>query len=100
VTASGPWTITVDPVSAAPAWDGAAMLAGKGDAVYRVDPPSSGLTTVRLTYLGEGHFAVWAYPGSDLLANDAGPFQGRELLPDGTVLLSITASAPWSIEPS
>ena len=67
VTADGPWTITIQPVTDARAWDGQAELTGTGDDVVKIDPALSGLVTANVSHDGEGNFAIIAY-GGDLRA--------------------------------
>ena len=81
---------------------GASQLKGTGDDVVIVSPASSGLVTLHLTHRGEANFAVESYTnngGSDLLANEIGHFAGQVLLPNGTVLLAISADGAWTATP-
>lgn len=98
IEASGSWTIAIKPVSSAPIWDPSVALKGTGDAVLLLRPAPSGLTTIDFAYKGDSNFAVWSYSpsGVDLLANEIGPWSGQSLLPDGTVLLAVTAEGSWT----
>jgi TM2 domain-containing membrane protein YozV len=101
VDAEGPWTIVVKPVTSARVWNGTSVLTGTGDDVVLISPASSGLVTLDLKYKGAGNFAITSYTidSSSLLANEIGNFTGQVALPDGTVLLSITAEGTWSATP-
>jgi hypothetical protein len=101
VEADAAWSILVRPVIRAPAWNRSEPLTGEGDAVYRLTPPSSGLTTVTLNHKGEGNFAIWGYSDAttDLLVNEIDAYRGETLLSEGTFLLEISAGGNWSIAP-
>lgn len=96
VQAHGAWTVTIQVAQKAPRWKGKGS--GKGAAVLLVDPPSEGMTTVRITHSGTGNFAVWAiddYP--NLLVNEIGSYNGETLLPHGTLMLDIQADGRWTV---
>lgn len=100
VQADGAWTIEIRPVTDAFQWDGGQALAGAGDDVAILSPPSDGLTATTLTHQGDGNFAIWAYgPSTDLIVNEIGPYSGEVLLPSGTFLFEISANGPWTISP-
>lgn len=102
VEASGAWTIAIKPLGSARAWYTGGPLAGKSDDVVLVFPPPTGLKTSLITHDGSSNFAVWTFSGSgglDLLVNEIGNYSGEDLLPDGTVLLQITADGAWSFSP-
>jgi hypothetical protein len=102
IDADGAWTITIKPVTAARAWDPSTPLKGVGDDVVLVEPASSGLTTLDLTYKGKSNFIVDAFSadGSENLANEIGNFSGQVLLPEGTVLLQVVAhGGTWTATP-
>ena len=102
IDADGSWTITIKPVTRAPTWNASTVLKGRGDAVYRLSPPSSGLVTLDLVFKGDGNFIVHSYgnDGSEGLANEIDNFSGQVLLPDGTYLLEIVANGgAWSMTP-
>ncbi len=100
VTADGPWTIEIRPVTDAFEWDGAEPLAGSGDDVAILDPASEGLKSTTITHEGDGNFAVWAFgPEPDLLVNEIGAFSGEVRVPAGTFLFEITANGAWTISP-
>ncbi|MBA3688122.1 MAG: hypothetical protein H0W81_04775 [Chloroflexi bacterium] len=99
VTADGPWTIVIKPLSKARSWDSSTPLTGVGDDVVRVAGALDGLTTVRITHDGESNFAVFGYSGSgtDILVNEIGAYDGEVLLADDTLLLEVTADGNWSV---
>ncbi len=58
--------------------------------------------TLDLTFNGTDNFIVHAYTadGIDGLANEIGNFSGQVLLPDGTLLLEVSADGgTWSAKP-
>jgi hypothetical protein len=102
IDADGPWTITIKPVGRAPAWDPSKVLKGRGDAVYRLSRPSSGLVTLDLVFKGDGNFIVHGYgsDGFEGLANEIDNFSGQVLLPDGTFLMEVIANGgTWTMTP-
>jgi hypothetical protein len=98
---SGPWTIEIDPISAARPWDGTDKLTGKGDSVVLLTGGASGATTI--TSDGKQHFAVTAYSPEgdylDLLVNEIGKYSGEVLLPneDTMVLEIVDEGGNWTI---
>lgn len=104
VTADGPWTITIRPVTEARSWDGATPLTGLGDDVVQIDPVVAGLMTADVSHTGASNFAIIAYGGgpfgADLLVNEIGAYDGEVLIGDGTFLLEVSADGNWSITPS
>ena len=115
IDADGAWTITIKPVISAKRWDPMTPLAGTGDNVYLIVPPSSGLVTITLTYKGDDSFIVHSdtedafegianeignFSGEVLLANEIGDFSGEVLLPDGSILLEVDADrGTWTLKP-
>lgn len=100
VEADGPWTIDVQPISAAFDWDGSQPLVGRGDDVATLEPRSSGLKTVAITHNGSSNFVVYAYSssaGASLLVNEISTYSGEVVLPDGTFFLEINADGNWSV---
>jgi hypothetical protein len=104
VTADGPWTITIRPVTAAQAWDASSAFGATGDNVVRVDPPVDGLLTADVSHTGVSNFAIIGYGGGtfgqELLVNEIGTYNGEVLIASGTFLLEVTADGDWSITPS
>jgi hypothetical protein len=98
ITADGAWTITVLPL-------GVEFLhlcyipgpcEGEGDDVLGLvgDPD-----TMQVDYPGNSYFSIWSYgPEIDLLVNESGPYAGRVLIQKGTVLFSIHAEGPWTLD--
>lgn len=93
IDADGSWKITIKGAIRAPIWDRSTTLKGKGDAVYLISPPASGLVIIRLSYRGDSNFIVHAYGdnGSEGLANEIGNYSGETLLPEGAVILEVIA---------
>lgn len=99
IEAEGPWAVTVDHLSLAPRWDGDRALKRAGDDVVILENGIEGLTKARITNKGESNFAVWAYGDDrDLLVNEIGNYDGRVLIPVGTVVLVVTSEGDWTIE--
>jgi hypothetical protein len=97
IAADGRWTVRILPLSRAPVWSGRKALNGRGDTVIRLNPPSSGLTTTKIQHTGSSNFAVYAYGDTtELLVNEIGRYRGESLLPNGTLLIAITADGRWS----
>ena len=96
VTASGPWTIKISPISAAPVL--ASGATGKGDAVYQWTGKA---TTWAIANQGQGNFVVTnegsGLLGSDLLVNEIGAFHGSVPVKAGPAVTTIKSDGTWSI---
>lgn len=101
VEADGRWTARIRPLSRARSWNGQSALSGNGDDVVVVTPATSGLVTLDLTHSGASNFAVFGYgeSGGSLLVNEIGDYSGQVLVPNGTVVLEVTADGAWSGTP-
>ncbi len=102
VTASGPWTISVKPVSGARTWAPVfGPLTGHGDDVVLIPDGVDSAMTVDITNTGQGNFAVWAWSDSnrDLLVNEIGNYSGGKRVASGTLVFEITSEGDWSIAP-
>jgi hypothetical protein len=99
IEASGSWSLEVAPVANARRWHGADILAGETDDVVIIaDGLTPGLAPVTFVHDGDGNFAVWSYGTStDLVVNEIGPYNGETLLAEGTILIDVQASGPWSM---
>ncbi|MEO3856280.1 hypothetical protein [Acrocarpospora sp. B8E8] len=99
VTADGPWTIQLLPLSKAKYW--AITSRGGTDQVLRLTKTSTGLHTLRVRYTGDGHFAVLALNAKgryhSLLVNDLDGYNGRVRLPAGTRYVQVDADGPWTM---
>jgi tellurite resistance protein TerA len=99
ITADGPWTIKLLPLSKARSWSIA--KSGEGSDVLRLSTPSRGFRVLRIRYQGDGYFSVWALDArgrrSDLIASHIGAYKGTRPLPAGTKYAVVTADGPWSI---
>lgn len=97
VTASGPWTIKISPISSAPALP--LPASGKGDAVYLWNGKS---TNWAITNQGEGHFAVInngsGLIGYDLLVNELGAYTGTVPVKSGPAVTTISSDGTWTIK--
>ncbi len=97
VTATGSWTIVIDPIEKFPAWSGTTTRTATGDYVLRLTGDAAGsFVVMKLTHSGSSNFAVWAYGEStDLLVNEIGRYSG-EVLMNGAAVLEIHADGKWS----
>jgi hypothetical protein len=97
VTADGIWTVTIAPISAAPAL----AEAGSGDAVFLYDGEAA---TKTLTHDGAGNFSVVQHDtsvmGMNLLVNEIGQYQGAVPFTAGPSVIKITADGNWVITAS
>ena len=102
VEADGDWSIELVHLGEAPRWDGESVHEDRGDSVVIVDGVADGLAPVTLTHDGESNFAIWAWGESypDLIVNDIGAYDGTTLLPDGSLVLQVTADGTWTIATS
>ncbi len=98
ITASGSWTVTINPVQKIPKWNGSEPRKGSGDYVIRLTGTAAeGFGILKLNHRGDGNFAIWAYGSStDLLVNEIGRYSGEVLLGDAQVL-EITANGAWTL---
>lgn len=99
IEADGEWAIDLAHLSEAPRWDGKGAYEAKGDSIVIVDGVADGLTPVTLTHDGKSNFAIWAWGESypDLIVNDIGSYDGTTLLPDGSLVLQVSADGNWTI---
>jgi len=93
VTADGPWTIDVGPIS----YSAELSAAGTGDDVflYAGDPANT-----TFTYDGAGNFTVIEYTdggiGMGLLVNEIGAYTGTVPLSGGPSVIRVSAVGGWS----
>jgi hypothetical protein len=96
VTASGPWSISIAPISTAPTL--ASPANGNGDSVYQWTGKA---TTWAITNQGKGNFVVTnegSGPlGSDLLVNEIGNYNGSVPVQAGPAVTTINSDGTWSI---
>ncbi|MGO2110648.1 MAG: TM2 domain-containing protein [Pseudoclavibacter sp.] len=96
VTASGPWNLTIEPMSSAPSLGSGTE--GSGDVVVLYEGDAG---TLAVTNDGAGHFAVTQDTGSafeyGLLVNDIGPYDGSVAIKAGPSLVTVTSDGNWSL---
>ncbi len=96
VTATGPWTLKISPISTAP--NLVSPASGKGDAVYLWNGKA---TSWAITNQGTGHFAVETEGSGlfshSLLVNQVGPFNGTVAAKAGPAVTIITSNGTWTI---
>jgi hypothetical protein len=93
IQASGAWTITVAPISAAPALPRSAS----GDGVYLYGGKARDL---HLTTYGSGNVVAWQYGTSGydaLLINEVGAVDETEPLRAGPAVLTLQIGGPWRV---
>jgi hypothetical protein len=93
ITASGPWTLRFDPVSASPAL----APSGTGDAVFLYSGDASRLTA---SHQGTANFVVQEETGGfgfGLLVNEIGAYSGTVPLSAGPSVVSVTADGSWTL---
>jgi hypothetical protein len=97
VTASGPWTIKLSPVSSAPILTSGAT--GKGDAVYQWTGQATNWTISNTG--GAGNFTVINHGsgvfGDDLLVIVIGSYHGSVPVKAGPAVTTIQSDGTWSI---
>ena len=94
VTATGDWTITLKPVSAAANFTGS----GTGTGIFK-GKINAGKKTI--SYEGSSNFIVqqWCTNGTnDLVANEIGAYRGTKLVQGGTCLIAVQSQGNWTIK--
>ena len=101
IESNGTWTIAVEPITSARAWNPAKAVSGKGSMVLRVSGVLDDLAVMKLVHTGSSSFAVWTWgsAGRDLQVKKIGRYAGESLFPATTVLVEIEADGAWSITP-
>lgn len=98
VTASGFWTILVQPVSEAPELTFPAAESGDGVFLYAGDAADWAIT-----HRGSSNFVVATYQPDrtgDLLVNETGDYQDTVSAPSAPLVVSVEADGDWTIEGS
>ncbi|MGI9822210.1 TM2 domain-containing protein [Agromyces sp. Marseille-Q5079] len=94
ITADGNWTITIAPVSAAPAL----ASSGSGDGVFLYDGGAAALTA---THSGEANFVITEEApdslGLGLLVNEIGNYSGTVPLSAGPSAIAVQADGSWTL---
>jgi hypothetical protein len=96
VTADSDWTITIAPLSSAPALP----ESGSGDGVFRYEGDAA---TWSVTHDGESNFALSVYTDADfempLLINEIGSYDGEAAVVAGPGLVTVNADGSWTVTP-
>ncbi|MGW3352580.1 hypothetical protein ACWDA3_55605 [Nonomuraea rubra] len=99
VSADGPWTLQVLPITKARSWSVNAK--GAGMDVLRLATPTRAARRITIRHSGESNFIVWSLDArgrtTKLLANKVGDYRGRVMLPAGTRYATVEADGVWSI---
>jgi len=97
VDTTGPWTITVKPLSSAPR-----VTRGTTSMVISLKKATRGSVTKKFTYRGQGDFKVFPISRKGVSGfasiEESGPYSGKVSLPYGTKYIAITASGPWTMK--
>lgn len=96
VTATGPWTITLNTVAAA-AERFSDTFGGAGDDVL-IYEGTAGIA--QITGNSPPHFfavIIYSETGNDLAVNTTESYDGRVPWPAGFAIVAVTASGPWTI---
>ena len=100
IKADGHWTIQIDDISKASAIVVPGKLSGHGDDVILLQGEKP--DTITLTHNGEMNFIVTAFSSKarllNLIVNEIGPYQGKNLLPANTKILVVQADGDWTID--
>jgi len=100
VQADGSWSIKIDDISKAPTLDVPGIIEGKGDDIILLTGGKP--DTISLSHQGQGNFIVMAHKVGDLfpdlVVNEIGKYEGKNLIPTSTDIIEIQADGPWSME--
>ena len=97
ITASGPWRMTIRPMSSAAR--ATLPASGRGDAVLVY---AGGVRRVTASHRGESNFIVWAARGDErsLLANVVANGQQTSRLGVSPAVVSVKADGAWNLAPA
>jgi hypothetical protein len=97
LTADGNWSITISPISSAPAL----VASGTGDGVFLYTGKTSKLVA---TYAGTSNFTVQEETGKafhyGLLVNEIGAYSGTVPLSSGPSVITVGADGSWTLQTS
>ncbi|HBZ39566.1 MAG TPA: hypothetical protein DF712_19755 [Balneola sp.] len=100
ISASGSWAINVYPIGAAHKISTDNPKSDSGDNILWIEGDAS-IATISGNS-NSSHFSVTAYDGSGrrngLLVNTTDRYNGKVMIPKGTLLLQVTASGNWSVK--
>lgn len=97
ISADGSLTLNVKPLSLLRKARVPGTISGKGDEVITLTGSSPDIASI--THTGNSNFSIWSYGSSrDLLVNEIGNYTGRIILDSDTLVLTIGADGPWSID--
>jgi hypothetical protein len=100
VKADGPWSIKIDDISKAPTLEVPGKIEGNGDDVILLTGGKP--DTISLSHQGQGNFIVVAHEADglfpNLVVNEIGKYEGKNLISTKTDIIEIQADGPWSME--
>jgi hypothetical protein len=92
ITADGPWTVKLLPLTSVRSFDGSTPMTGHGDDVFAYTGAAKAAT---FTHDGSRNIAVHSYgTRSDLLINEIGPYTGTVVWAPG--IYTVTTDGNWS----
>lgn len=92
ITADGPWTVKLLPLTSVRSFDGSAPMTGRGDEVFAY---TGAAKAAAFTHDGSSNIAVKFYgTRNDLLINEIGPYSGTVVWARG--FYQVTADGNWS----
>lgn len=94
VSADGPWTIKISPVSSAPELE----TSGKGDSVFLYGGPAATLT---LNHKGDSNVTLYEDTAETfemgLLVNEIGPYKGTVAIGAGPSVIDVGGEGKWTL---
>ena len=103
ITADGNWTITIQPLSAAIAWNGSSIT-GSGDAVVRVPKKTKPGNKLGMQHTGSSNFAIISYTSKgkylSLKANEIGDYSGTKTFGKSVTYLGVESEGTWTLTKS
>lgn len=96
IQASGPWSITIQPLSLdiLNSVNVPGTYQGSGDDVIFI---GGNARTGTFEASREGNFIVWTIGNArELAVNEIAPYSGKVIIPNGTLLLVIKSEGPWT----
>lgn len=100
ITASGPWTAQVLPLSSVRTETVPGIYFGAGDDVIRLTGGKPDVMAAEGK--GRSNFIIYGFTdgGRDLLLNEISPYQGKVMLDQGTFILVVHSEGEWTLDVS
>jgi hypothetical protein len=102
VTADGNWSAEVLSLSSSRKWS-KKLIEGTGDDVIQLTKSLPSSTKLKLTFAGNGNFAIWTFDKNgkrlDLKANEVGNYSGTKFLGKSVKYIQIIAAeGSWTLQ--